>query len=112
MRVVSSRYRHDIEAAFRDNIGVALEVMLCARYQASLFSRVDTIGARPEVRTTAQPYLDEGDGFCVAHDQIDFTVPASVVAGYQHEAAVDEMSAGQVLGPGSEPQGARPGRWH
>jgi len=68
---------------------VALQIMFCARQQASLFSFIDAFRAASVVGTTAEAHLDKGDCVPVAHYQVDFTVPATIVSSDQQEAVVE-----------------------
>ena len=83
MAIGASSYRHDVEAAIRQQRRVALQVMLGARQQARLLSGVDAFRAAAEIGTATQANLDKCDGGCVAHHQIDFTVPAAIIPRYQ-----------------------------
>lgn len=68
---------------------MALKVVFGARQDASLLSRVDTFGAAAKIGTTAHANFDKGDRGAVAHYEIDFTVPATVVSAHQAQALVD-----------------------
>jgi len=83
MAIAAASDGHDVEAAIRQQRRVALKIVLRARQQARLLSGVDAFRAAAEIGSTAQANLDKCDGGCIAHHQIDFAVPATIVSGYQ-----------------------------
>lgn len=54
--------------------------MLRRRDEFSLFTAVDAFGAAGETRMRPVTHLDKHQGLAVIHDQVDFTVAATVVA--------------------------------
>lgn len=87
--VCSAPDRYDIEAAIRQQRGVSLKIMLRARQQARLLPGIDAFGAAAEICSTAQANLDKHGGCCVAHHQIDFTVPTTIVSVYKAQTAIE-----------------------
>lgn len=101
MSIAVLSYRNNIEAAWGENCGVALQVVLGARQYARLFSAIDTFRAASVVSAASQANFDKGDERAVLHHQIDFTVPATVVPSYQPQALIEQMPASEVFGPGA-----------
>ena len=89
MAIAATSDGHDVEAAIRQQRPVALKIMFRARQQTRLLSGVDAFRATAEIGSTAQANLDKCDGGCVAHHQIDFAVPATIISGYQAQTLIE-----------------------
>ena len=67
---------------------MALKIVFRACQQALLFPGIDTFRTASEIGTAAQAYFDKCDAGLVLHHQIDFTVPATIVARHQPQALI------------------------
>ena len=76
---------------------MALKVVRRARQQAASFPRIHRLRAGSEIDPTAQTNLDEYDRRPVVHDEIDLAVSTAIVAGYEPQTAVTEISGCERL---------------
>lgn len=72
--------------------------MLCSADQFGLFARIDARGGTAEVCAAAHAHLDEHQRFPVLHEQIDLAEAATVVASDEFQAALLQISRGDILG--------------
>lgn len=75
-----------------------LQVMLCGLYKPLPLDGGDAHCRATEAGIAAQPYFNEDQCFAVAHDEIDFTEAAVVVARQQLQALLLEVGGSQCLG--------------
>lgn len=101
MAIAAASDGHDVEAAIRQQRPVALKIMFGAGQQARLFSGIDAFRAAAEIGSTAKANLDKCNGGCVAHHQIDFAVPATIISSYQAQTLIEQMLTGEAFGPGA-----------
>lgn len=102
MSIAVLPYRNNIEAAWRYKTSVALKVVFGARQYVRLLFRIDAFGAAAEISAASKTNLDKGDRRSVLHHQIDFTVPATVIALDQPKTVIEQMPASEIFGPGAE----------
>ena len=94
---------HHIESA-RPLIADSLhhDVMFGGRHKSRSFARVNANQPAAERMARSPSHLDEDECFCVAHDKIDLTASAPVVAHDEYEAPPREIAFRKPFGVASD----------
>lgn len=74
------------------------EIMLCSAYQLGLFACINTRGGTAEFCAAAHAHLHEHQRFIVLHKQVDLAEAATVVACNEFQAALLQISRGDIFG--------------